>query len=291
VKELRNAKQCRSAFREILQGYSYVEERDIYIKHFTEVDLGNLEILYKRCEKELRKLGIDGIKDKLAFLNKEGYWTEDDENTFMMAKWAFNDAVKFTDTLQSDEQKEKFQKTIDEKKEEFEEISQKRNEIVNPTIESFCDRSINEHYVRIALYKDKELEKPYLTEEEFKDISYIELGELVEKYNEIIDWFTDQNLRRIAVNGFFLNSFIMSDNDPTKFYGKSVLEMTTYQMNLYAKGKFYKSILEEGKEPPDLFYEQVETNGLDPIVNWYDQSYAQIKNERAQQQMKAKRGR
>ena len=248
-------------------------------------------MLYKKCEKELQKLGIDSTKDKLVFLNKEGHWTEEDEGSHMTAKWAFTDAVKFIDTLQSEEQKEKFQETIEQKREEFEEINSKRIEILNPTIESFCDRSINEHYVRLALFKDKELKNPYFTEEEFKEISYIELSDFVEKYNNSIDWFTDQNLRRIAVNGFFLNSFIMSDNDPTKFYGKSVLEMTTYQMNLYAKGKYYKSILEEGKEPPDSFYELIDKNGLDPIVSWYDGAHAQIKNERAMQAAKAKRRR
>ena len=61
-----------------------------------------------------------------------------------------------------------------------------------------------------------------------------------------------------------------------------------YQSNLYGKGKYYKSILEEGKEPPDYIYDQVEQNGLDPIVSWFETSFAQIQNERKMREVKAK---
>ena len=52
---LNDSKDCRHAYREILQGYSHVEEKDICIKHFKESDLGELEYLYKGCEKKLQE--------------------------------------------------------------------------------------------------------------------------------------------------------------------------------------------------------------------------------------------
>jgi len=288
VNVLTNTKECRRAYREIIQGYSYLEDDNLYVKHFAESDLGYIEILYKTCEKELESMGIDTLKKKLAFLKKEEYWTQDEENTYINAKYAVSDGYAFIETVPDLKQKEQWMKVIHEKEEILKKVEDTRRELVNPTIEGFCDRKINEHYVRLALFKDHDLEKPAFSEEEFKEISYLELGDLVQKYNEAINVFDEENLKRIAVNGFFLNAFLMSENDPVKFYGKSVLQLTTYQMNLYGKGKFYKSILEEGKNPPDSFYDSIEERGLDPLVSWFDGAYAQIKSERNRREMKAK---
>ena len=46
--ELSTSKDCRSAYREILQGYTYCEERNFYIKHFKESDLGFIDNVYKK---------------------------------------------------------------------------------------------------------------------------------------------------------------------------------------------------------------------------------------------------
>ena len=285
---LNNTKECRFVYREILQGYTYLEEEDLYVKHFSESDLGYLEALYKKCEKKIQSLGIESVRDKLKFLKEEGYWTEDEENEYISAKWAVTDGYNFKEQLELQDQKENFQKVIEEKEKIFDSIDQERKELIGPTIEGFCDKKTNEQYVRLALFKDKDLKIPYFTEEEYEDISYIKLGELVEKYNNAINKFTDKNSERIAVNGFFLNAFIMSDNDPVKFYGKSILGLTMYQMNLYSKGKYFKSILEEGKEPPDYLYDSMEENGLEPVVAWYHAAYLQIKNERNRRQNQAK---
>lgn len=281
---IHTTKDARRAYREILQGYSYIEEDDLYIKHFTEADLGLLEVLYKKCEKELGKIGIESSKEKLKFLDKQGYWTKDEESAYVNARYSVNDGLAFQEKLTDPKQKENFQKVIKEKEEILKKIKETRDEVLNPTTESFCDRRINEHYVRIALFKDKGLTTPRFTEKEFQDLTYVELGDLVQKYNEVIDVFNDLNIKRVGVNGFFLNAFLMSNNDPVKFYGKSVLELTMYQINLFGKGKFFKSILEEGKDPPDSIYNMVEELGLDPIVNWFDAAWAQIQAERAKRE-------
>ena len=288
---LSTSKECRYLYREILQGYTYLDDEDLYVKHFTEGDLGNLEILYKKCEKKILNLGLENTKDKLKFLKEEGYWTEEEESEYITAKWAVDDGYKFKENLQFQEQKENFQKVIEEKERILQTISSERTQLLGPTTESFCNKKINEEYVRLALFKDKDLKVPFLTEEEFENISYIDLSKLVQKYNEAVSKFTEINSERIAVNGFFLNAFIMSDNDPVKFFGKSVLELTMYQMSLYSKGKFFKSVLEEGKDPPDTLYSSIEENGVDPIVNWFNTAHAQIKNERKRREVMAKSGR
>ena len=131
-----------------------------------------------------------------------------------------------------------------------------------------------------ALYKDQELKEPYYSKEEFDDLSYFELSDLVGHYNNETSKFSDKNLKKIAVNYFFLNSFFMSDDDPVKFYGKNILDLTTYQMSIFSWGKFYKSILIEGKEPPEHFLEENYENGLQELVDWYQGEHNRMQHER-----------
>ena len=102
---LKNSKDCRSAYREILQGYTYIEEKELYIKHFTESDLGGLELLYKRCEKELLNKGLENENEKIDFLKKEGHWSQHEEEEWISAKLAVQDAYAFKIKLVDPEKK------------------------------------------------------------------------------------------------------------------------------------------------------------------------------------------
>jgi hypothetical protein len=277
---LNDSKDCRHAYREILQGYSQVEEKDLYIKHFKETDLGELEYLYKVCEKDLRGRGIDSEKEKLEFLEEQEYWVETEEVQYIEAKLAVQDAYIFRDKLVDPAQRENFKQVIEDQEKNLKSIHDLRHELVEPTIEGFCDKKLSEHYVQKALFKDSDLKEPLLSPKEFENVSFIELSELVNIYNNCANKFSQKNVDRIGVNSFFLNPFMMSDNDPVKFYGTSVLDLTLYQLNLYSKGKYYKSVLEEGKDPPSHLYELIDKDGLDPIVSWFDTSYNQIRAER-----------
>lgn len=285
---LTNTKECREAYREILQGSSFIPEHNIFLKHFTESDLGDLEYLYQECARSIEDKGIEKEKDKLKFLNEQGHWTEDEENSYIEAKLAVQDAYEFKRKLVDPEQAKNFESVIEEQEKNLKEISDSRHAMVYPTLESYCDKKMNEHYVRLSLFKNKDLTDPLLTEKEFEGLSFVELNKLIVMYNSVSLKFDQKNIDRVAVNSFFLNAFMMSNNDPVKFYGKSVLELTLYQMSIFNKGKYYKSILEEGKDPPNSMYEMIDQNGLDPIVNWFDTSYNQIKNERERQAMQAR---
>ena len=82
---------------------------------------------------------------------------------------------------------------------------------------------------------------------------------------------------------------MMAENDPVKFFGTSVLNLTVYQLNLFSRGKYYKFILEEGNNPPESVSDLADKEGISHLVNYYDLEYNRIKNERERKaaQMKA----
>lgn len=287
---LSTPKDCRDAYRDILQGFTHVEDKGFYIKHFKEIDLGFIENIFKRCSKFAESEGLLRKKEKLKFLKESGYWSEEEENIFISNSLAVKDGYEFMKKIKDPEQKKKFKTdTLKEIESKLEKIQKERHQLLEPTVESYCEKEINEHYVYHALYKDETLKSPFFTKEDFDDFSFIELADIIKTYNHEVSKFNEENIRAVSVNYFFLNTFFMCDDDPVKFYGKNVLDLTLYQLNLFSRGKFCKSILVEGREPPDQYFEESYENGLSELVNWYENAHNSIMSERKSQSRSRRR--
>ena len=287
---LSTPKDCRDAYRDVLQGFTHVEEEGFYIKHFKEVDLGFIENVFKRCSKFAESEGLIRKKEKLKFLIESGYWSKEEEEAFLNNSLAVKDGYDFMRKIKDPGQKEKFKtSTLKEAESKLEGIQKERYQLLEPTVESYCEREINEHYVYHALYKDEALKTPFFTQEEFDDFSFVELSDVIKAYNHEISKFNEENIRAISVNYFFLNTFFMCDDDPVKFYGKNVLDLTLYQLNLFSRGKFCKSVLVEGREPPDQYLEEGYENGLNELVNWYENANNSIVSERKSKSRQGRR--
>ena len=75
--DLFSQRDCRYAYRELLQGYTYVEKEDFYIKHFKEADLGFVDGVYKICIDECKEQGLLDKQSKVTFLKKEDLWDQE----------------------------------------------------------------------------------------------------------------------------------------------------------------------------------------------------------------------
>ena len=278
--EISSQKDCRYAYREILQGYSHIEEENFYIKHFKESDLGFVDTVYKKCIDSCKKKGLLSREEKLTLYKKENLIDESLFEEKVQLEYAVKEGFDFARGLSKEESKEFLENNVLPKEKKLRELEKEIKELIEPVSESLCNKKLNEEYVYHSLYKDKQLNNPFLSRSEFEDLSFVEVNELVEKYNYYSSKFTEININVIAVNSFFLNTFFMCDDDPVKFYGKNVLDLTMYQLNLFSRGKFYKSVLMEGKEPPEQYYSEDAEKGLIKLVQWYETAYGQIRAER-----------
>lgn len=278
--EISSQKDSRYAYREILQGYSHIEEENFYIKHFKESDLGFVDTVYKKCIDSCKKKGLLSREEKLTLYRKEDLIDESLFEEKVKLEYAVKEGFDFARGLSKKESEEFLENNVLPKEKKLRELEKEIKELIEPVSESLCNKKLNEEYVYHSLYKDKQLSNPFLSRSEFEDLSFVEVNELVEKYNYYSSKFTEININVIAVNSFFLNTFFMSDDDPVKFYGKNVLDLTMYQLNLFSRGKFYKSVLMEGKEPPEQYYSEDAEKGLIKLVQWYETAYGQIRTER-----------
>ena len=86
-------------------------------------------------------------------------------------------------------------------------------------------------------------------------------------YNNSLVNFTSKYIKQIAAMPFFINSFLISNDDPMIFFGKPIIDLTNYQIDIFSTGKFYKSVMSSRGNPPEEYYEDPEK-----VVEWYESS-------------------
>lgn len=281
--ELSTQRDCRYAYRELLQGYTYIEEKDLYIKHLRETDLGFIDGLNKKCIEECEKEGLLDIQGKIAFSKKHDIWDEALYQKKIFLEEKIKKSYEHARTLGKKSSIQFIESEIKPAEEEFKKTSEELEAILEPVSDTLCTKRVNEKYVYYSLFKDKECKTPFYTQEQFDNLSFLEMNQLVKEYNYHSSKFTELNINKISVCNFFLSAFFMSEDDPVRFYGRNILELSMYQLNLFSRGKFNKTVLSNGKEPPDHLYGEEEENGLYKLVNWYNTAYGMLEAERKSQ--------
>jgi len=104
------------------------------------------------------------------------------------------------------------------------------------------------------------------TPEEFEDLEEKKMMELISIYNHTTAKFNSNKLKLISLAGFFTNIFYLCENDAFVFYGKAIVGLTFYQIELFGYGRYYKSLLEqtEGQPPEDMM------DKPEKLVEWFE---------------------
>ena len=78
----------KKLYREIVLGFSAFDYagQPIFIKHFSELDNGDLESERLNCFNIGKERGLQDREEKMALLIKEGYWSRDKEDEISKIK-------------------------------------------------------------------------------------------------------------------------------------------------------------------------------------------------------------
>ena len=270
-KSLEYQQQYRQVFGDIVAGFSSFkatvngEIEVFYVKHLKEMDYGKLERLGESFLQEARSKGLLDEKAKLILLHNEDHWSSEEEDRYQTLLREIEDLKRSIAQIFIAAQRKHMEDELEAKKKIFEKTSKNRLEIIGMTCESYAERKKNEEYLRMSLHKDQTCSEFAFSEEEYGDLSQVDYQSLLLMYNATMKDFSDDSINKLACLPFFMNLFYLSKNDPFIFYGKYVLQLTMYQCDLFSRGCFYKSILEQGKSPPKAFYED-----LEKLVSWYE---------------------
>lgn len=242
----------RRIFRDVVRGYSSVviDDQELYIKHLTPHDQVELEEIEERYYKSALKRGVPTEKDMLEYLEEEGQWTDQDEKT-ILEKTLYVENLKKALTKLVLKQDIDRQKSVIEKEEKIlnEKNIQKIN-LVGNTCERYAKDRLNDFYMIHSFYKDKELTEKMYTESEFDDLENADIKNVVYKYNEIFESFSEENIQYTILEDFY-NAYLSFAEDSIQFYGKPFCELTYNQIRLIVYTRVFKNIFDTNENIPE----------------------------------------
>lgn len=262
--------KTRMIFAEILRGYSVCEYQGetFYLKHLTHYDTTDLDYEKDKFFNAAKKAGLHNEKEQLDSLEKSNLWfPKDDEKIQGNRSFIIN--LKITKSkLYLKDEREGIQGQINGLEKESSELEQKKRNLLGMTCESFAEKKINELYIYNSAFKTKNLEQYFFSKEDFDELESSELGGFISVYNDKIGDFHSINLKRVALSGLFLNTFYLCKDNPFTFYGKPLVNLSYYQIELFTHGRYFKSLLSEskGRPPEDIM------DDPDKIIEWYESS-------------------
>ena len=268
---------AQRVYKDILNGFSCLNSKyygKIFLKHLSDLDHGYIQEYKKEVYDAAKKRGIFTEKEKIKMCIQQEVWSLQKEKDISLLKSELSRLQETKNRFINKAQVNAVQRKIDKIAEDLEEIEKERVEILDITCENYSSKKVNEYYVHYTLFKDSNFKEKLFTLEEFEELEPVKLSQLVLENNECVVQYSPEEIKKIAASPFFLNSIMISKGNPKIFYGKSIMELTNYQQDLFQAGIRFKSIIEnEGKSPPPA-------DSLQEIVDWYDKKVTKKDDEK-----------
>lgn len=257
----------RKLYRDILNGYSifYLKDKSFSFKHLSESEVCASNEIYI---KEFNKAKSDGLlssEQKIKLLYRDKVWSEELETEIKNLHDQISTLQNTVKKLIIKSQINKINNDIKQKEDKLKTILKEKEDLLGLTADNFAYRKSNEYIIYLSLYKQDGRTQMFENEEAFGEINEIEFLQYIESYKEFVSNFNIQNIKKIAVSPFFMNTFFLCEDDPFIFYGKPIINLTQYQCDLFSLGRNYKYYLTKmGENPPTSI------KNLDELVAWYE---------------------
>lgn len=261
--------KLKIVFSDVIRGFSIIRgegDKDIYVRHFTNLDAANVDEFQLLFKEKAAKDGLPNEKEKLELLAKDGLWDPKKDALIAESTRYIKNLTITRSKLFLKSEMDRMAAQIQAEKEKLEKLEQERLELVGTTVESYGQRKANERYIFLSLFKDSGLNEGYYSTEEYAELTIQELSGIIELYNSRMSLFASTSLKTLAVSNFFLNFFYLCEDNPYTFFGKPVVNLTYYQVELFGYGRYFKQILSDTKtRPPDEMMDEP-----DQIIEWYE---------------------
>ena len=242
----------RKAFRDIVHGFSPEEYQGelIYLKHLSPHDQVELEDLTEVYQRQAEDRGLPTEEDMLDFLEQEGSWTQKDNKEVERIE-------NFIALLQSSKTKIVLKSAIDKQNELIAEEEsklmvklQQKDDLIGNTCEKYAQQRTNDFYILRSFFKDKKLESPLLSEDEYNELAAPELAILVRLYNDVFASFSEESIQYLILEDFYQPYLSFSD-DSMQFYGIPFCQLTYNQVRMIVYTRIFKNIYENNHNIPE----------------------------------------
>ena len=254
-------------YRDIARGYSELNFNNelLYLKHVSNLDFGTLQEFEDEKYEEAKGRGLFTRKQKVESLIEQELWSDSKERKIEKLKLELENLNTTIQRLVLAKQKKEIRKRIDQVEKELNSLQLEKDALVGVTCEQYSQSKTNQEFLRFSVFKDQKLEYLKYENEDFYELSNEAMSEISTLYNEILIGFSEVNIKKIAASGFFLNGVIASQSNAAFFFGKPIIGLSNYQTDLFSTAIRYKSVLENGKPPPDNYYSDIRM-----VVDWFE---------------------
>lgn len=270
----------KNIFYEIIKGYSCDYAENLFIKHFTELD--KIEIIRKRQEllAKAKGKGLRSQREVLDYLTLEKIWNQEDENRIAELELSIQDSCKMLTRLVFDNKKHGLSVKIKEMEDEVCALKERRTQLIGLTAEKYADEKYVNYFLFFSFYKDEALSERYFSKESFEDLEDEEVNKYFEIYTKNLNKFNPENFKKVAVTPVFLNLAGFAYEDSYLFLGKSVMEYTTHQFEVFSLLKRNMRVISETSADIVSIHSQTKYSDL---IKWYNEQFSSIelKNSRA----------
>jgi len=262
-------KKLKALYFEICQGHSKLiyNNKELYIKHFGDYNLGQFEEQYFIFLKKATDSGLPSQEDKLKLLIDQEHWSTQQENDLKYKKDKLERLEKIHKNLYLKNQVEKSRKDINQLKIDIEKIEKDRKELMGIYAELYAQNKLEYIYILNSFYKDPNLNEKYFNLEEQDEIDNNLYYQYIILHNASIEKFDIKNIKKLSLSEFLQNAIYMAEQNAYYFFKKPIYLLTYYQFSLFNYGKFFASLLSS----PEAKKLDLQTK-KDPekLIDWYN---------------------
>jgi len=247
-----DSKKYRKLLKEISDGYSgfYIGEKKRFIKHQSTDDLVDFDDVYEMYLNRAISKGLPTEEEIFENLKEEGEWSDKDESEIESQSFYVENLIKNKKNIVLKSAMDQINKQIEEAKKNLEELKTKKQSLIQNSADRYALNRANDFYIFNSFYQDEDLKTRLYTQEEFEYASTKEVSDLVSIYNKFHANFGEENIQHLAIQDFYKVYYHFSENS-IDFFGKPILELTNFQLNLILYTRIFKNIFETNENIPD----------------------------------------
>ena len=245
-------KSYRKLLKEITEGYSsyFIEEELRFIKHQSTADLVDFDDVYQMYFDRALTKGLPTEEEIFENLKAEGFWTEKDDAELDSQTFYLESLVKNKKNIYLKSALDQVNTQIKEAQEKLAELVHKKTSLVTNSCEMYASNRANDFYIVNSFYKDKELTDPLFTQEEYEYMDASEASKLIKMYNEFHNRFSEENIQKLTLQGFYRIYYAFSET-ANDFFGDPILYLTNFQLNLIMYTRIFKNIFDQYDDIPE----------------------------------------
>jgi hypothetical protein len=254
----------RKAFRDIAVGHSYgiFLSRPGYVKHLSYSDQISFDSVREEFIQRAKREGILTNDERLVQMKQRGEWSDAKEKEIRDCKIMIEGIIEGKKkNMNMPSLVKRYSEQLKEQEKLLDERLNAKYAAMGLTCEVYADREVNDQFIFSNLFKDKALETPLFSDYDAEYMTDSSMNQLVVDYNAAMDGCSTQNIKKLAMQGFFQECFALTGENISQFFGRPICHMTLAQVKLLSYARHFLNIYQNNDiskfpknvvEDPDL---------------------------------------